>query len=519
MEKAREWLDDCISGSHEHCPAPIASALPTRVVDVGRQDGVIRLVSSDGKVDNYIALSHCWGKQQIITTTKATLEDRRREIHAHELSRTFMDAVLMTRRLGFDYIWIDSLCIIQDDSLDWQRESVKMASIYKEAYLTLSATRSSSGAGGLFTPTPDMEVSGITSEGEEYCLFFREKIEHDLSLGPDGAAYFPLLTRAWVCQERLLSPRLLHFGHHELFYECLENESCECGEIGFLGVSENIPLPSVKLMYPLNSDATLSGKANFWDEDGRYYLSRIWRSIVEQYTGLHLTVMSDRLPALSGVARDISDKKSCTYLAGLWESSLLDDLVWVTYNCKKPRPEEWRAPTWSWASVESQIHYNDAFVYWDSGIWQEELEKREILIEMHGCDTSVAGLDEFGQVKAGIIHLSGPAISGVLQRCDGHKDRQYSLHFKGKPDVPFWPDYALSESGPYQVPPASEVLCLRVKQDLKSKRDISLVLRSCPSQPKLFERIGLLLIYADRDPAVTAKELFAGAEIRTVDVV
>lgn len=193
-----------------------------------------------------------------------------------------------------------------------------MASIYRNAYLTIAATKSSSGDGGLFTGTPDFEVSGKTP-GEDYYLVFREKIKHELSV-IDTMSNFPLVSRAWVYQERMLSPRVLHFGYYELFFECSSDMHCKCGNIGFLGETEEIPLPIPRHMYStaLQSSAktpTGSWSNKVWVNTARYFIARIWRSLVMMYTELSLTIPSDRFPALSGVARAFAEKMSTAYLA------------------------------------------------------------------------------------------------------------------------------------------------------------------------------------------------------------
>ncbi|KAK5658581.1 hypothetical protein OQA88_1974 [Cercophora sp. LCS_1] len=233
MDVAEAWMEECLSEEEdEFCDAPEEAELPTRVVDVGAEDGSLL------------------GKEQIITTTMETYEERKREIKTEELSRTFADAVEMTRRLGLRYIWIDSLCIIQDDLSDWRVESAKMCDVYSRAYLTLAATHSNDGRAGLFRETPDFEVNGTTAEGEEYRIFFRERVDHHLeesgddyraSIGHPTKKHYPILTRAWVYQERLLSTRVLHFGRYELFFECRSEVRCECGGIGWHGSSAAAP--------------------------------------------------------------------------------------------------------------------------------------------------------------------------------------------------------------------------------------------------------------------------------------
>ena len=124
----------------------------------------------------------------------------------------------MTRALRHRYLSIDSLCIVQDDSHDWEKESARMASVYSDALLTIAATRSADGDGGLFFSSHEIEVIGITPLDEPYRLIFRQPVQHQIGLEPEPTrSLHPLFDRAWVFQERILSPRILHFGVYELF--------------------------------------------------------------------------------------------------------------------------------------------------------------------------------------------------------------------------------------------------------------------------------------------------------------
>ncbi|KAI1115589.1 heterokaryon incompatibility protein-domain-containing protein [Nemania sp. NC0429] len=556
FEQACKWLGYCDDEYHGNEPSdgedPALSssycsayrqvsaptALPTRVLDVGRHDGKIKVIQGAGKTGKYLCLSHCWGPQQIITTTNATLEDRMREIRLDELPATFSDAILMTRRFEIDYIWIDSLCIVQDDVADWERESAQMASIYHSAYLTLAATKSSSSAGGLFTRTPDFEVSGATPAGEDYLLVFREMIHHELSHSASTASRFPLMTRAWVYQERILSLRILHFGYYELFFECASGAYCECENIGYLGYTDDIPLPNPKLMYSSALESTIklrTGKLSnkLWVKKNSYYIGRVWRSLAMFYSGLALTIASDRLPAISGVARTFSEKTKSPYLAGLFKHMLLDDLLWATFDNRKPRPLEWRAPSWSWASIDTHISYNDGLVI---DHVDYELEKQAERIEFATVDHSEcvpAGLDPFGRVKSASLRLTSQLLPGnLLLAADlGTFQRSvYSVEIGGRNVAPrIWPDYNLSCAGPYQVLAGTKVFCLRMIEEVDSKVAISLVLRRVPNETsRLFERIGFLEI----DPIPThevdglrpedrdlVSEAFDNALIETVEVI
>ncbi|KAI1733598.1 heterokaryon incompatibility protein-domain-containing protein [Xylaria scruposa] len=550
FEKAREWLRECESEYHGNelleledpttyvnlCAASqqVSPSLPTRIVDVGRHDGKIKVIRGAGKAHRYLCLSHCWGPQQIITTTKATLRERMHEIDDNELSVTFRDAIWMTRRFGIDYIWIDSLCIVQDDPADWELESAKMASIYHNAYLTIAATKSSSGAGGLFSKTPDFEVAGTTPAGEGYCLVFRERIDHAPPLNTSTASRFPLMARAWAFQERMLSPRILHFGYHELFFECSSGSDCECGNIGFLGHTDDIPLPTLRDMYSFALESTLrlrSGEQSNkkWIRRMTYFIGPVWRSLVMLYSALDLTVVSDRLPAISGVAKTFAEKTESPYLAGLFKDTLIDDLLWMTSNYEKPRLVEWRAPSWSWASIGTPVDYEDCLIYYHEDIHRDEPNTRIEFVTINDSEITPAGLDDFGRVKHGSLTLTSQLLPVTLvlsPNLDRLRRPIYSIRIGNGDLAPrIWPDYNLSHDGPYQVLPGTKVFCLRMIEETESKVAISLVLRAAPDDTgNQFERIGCLRIdplgrvehLKNRDLII---EALNEAEVKTIKVI
>ncbi|RYP13297.1 hypothetical protein DL767_010818 [Monosporascus sp. MG133] len=117
----RGWIDDCID-NHPLCQASGGgdTPLPKRVVDVGPRDGSAApfVYITKGESCPYAALSHCWGKAYLLTTTRGTIQARTRGLEWDKLSKTFREAILVTRDLGLRYLWIDSLCIVQDDTAD-----------------------------------------------------------------------------------------------------------------------------------------------------------------------------------------------------------------------------------------------------------------------------------------------------------------------------------------------------------------------------------------------------------------
>ncbi|KAF2138415.1 uncharacterized protein K452DRAFT_216366, partial [Aplosporella prunicola CBS 121167] len=325
IDLIKNWVQTCCNDTagHAGCTLPSTVDLPTRVVDIGTFDGMQDplLKQTRGEKGTYIALSHCWGRKQIIRTTKSTLETHKSRIKWSALSKTFQDAITTTRKLGIRYIWIDSLCIIQDDPQDWEIESTKMADIYEGAYLTIAATAAASGEDGLY------------------------KI-------PDTADA-PLLSRAWVFQERILSSRVIHFGAEEMLFECKSKFLCECG-----GVSTYIGPHSRQVNFKQSFARNLrtSSVPN-------------WQELVREYTARALTFEQDRLPALSAVARRLQPLMG-RYLAGMWYNQLPGSLLWSAYPEMFENPTTsielpWRParqsnasvapPTWSWASIDGAV--------------------------------------------------------------------------------------------------------------------------------------------------------------------
>jgi hypothetical protein len=223
MAVVRRWLTECTT-SHQYCSNSITDGLgdpllPTRVIDVGPGDGSEepRLIVSNSNRGKYAALSHCWGSRQQFTTDSNTLRQRMQCIPTSSLPKTFRDAVTITRELQIRYVWIDSLCILQDeDKTDWKREATKMASVYGNSYITIAAAAAADSHWGCFSshslfnrdpssPVPRLEVPPGTALSYANGLFaMRVATSYN-----DVASIYsnsPLSQRAWVLQEMIFSP-------------------------------------------------------------------------------------------------------------------------------------------------------------------------------------------------------------------------------------------------------------------------------------------------------------------------
>lgn len=257
------------------------------------------------------------------------------------IPKTYRESIEITRSLGIEYIWIDSLCIIQDDPEDWLREAEKMKTVYGNSYLNISATHAVDSHGGLFVSS---------NLGAEY---FAHKIPQDPDIyirsqphqthWPFGSNYnnmphSPLLQRGWVFQERMLSPRMVHFDADELKWECQVAGDCQCGGMVVISNFKRDYYRSLRHEEPP--------------------MPYQWMRISERYSSLKFTYDKDRLIALAGIVQQgVQSGKGEKYLAGLWERNLSVLLCWKIIDTHR-RPDTYLAPSWSWLSVFGTVEYS-----------------------------------------------------------------------------------------------------------------------------------------------------------------
>ena len=158
---------------------------PSRLLDLSsfKNSHDVRFIQVAARCQyNFVCLSHCWGSPSVrpIQTTKRSISQHRKRIPFTHLSLTFKDAVRITRDLGQRYLWIDSLCIVQDDEQDWVKEASKMPNIYGAAMLTLAALKSADGSFGCRMGPIDISRRFIPrktdiSRGKDHIRFFEKK--------------------------------------------------------------------------------------------------------------------------------------------------------------------------------------------------------------------------------------------------------------------------------------------------------------------------------------------------------
>lgn len=368
-----KFIQSSIGSCEEHpkCLQNFSSketALPTRLVDVGGDENSVRLETIPKAAERYIALSHVWGvKKDLTTTTTSNFKQHCDNIPWGSLTKTFQDSISLTRGLGIRYLWIDSLCIIQDSTSDWKAESKDMVNVYSKAFLTLAATSAADSSQGLFRPRYNINVEKnkedvcehkITeSPGpQKFSIYARQapKYSHRLMLSLEFKGGIkemtPLLYRAWALQERLLSPRVLHFCFDEMVWECKTTSNCECR---FTSSPSGKAFAAKPFGFNIFKDLVTPGTEltnQIYDADFKEKLSSEWYKLVEHFMSLGITFPSDRLPALRGMARLVEEKLGGVYLDGIWAEDCAAGLLYTTDWLRRADRND-SAPSWSWASI------------------------------------------------------------------------------------------------------------------------------------------------------------------------
>ncbi|CAI6337813.1 unnamed protein product [Periconia digitata] len=528
IQKAKAWIRTC-SNSHQAC-AVSSQFLPTRLVRISEDAMTFQVISTTSMCKKpYVALSHCWGGEISVKLTPETHHSLCDGFEVTKLPRNFREAIKITRELGYDFIWVDSLCIIQGTD-DWEKQSAMMASVYENAIFTLAATASDNSEGGCFRDRDNFlhyECVLLTSNSRSLFIAPALRQNHDTltTAFHEKVDMAPLNSRAWVFQERMLSPRILHCGEGFLLFECNTLQATEFNPSGkhyvkesnfhangraysesdlFKRVSPEARFrarasqvaQSIRSLSYINelrpedlefiadwimsrSSTWITGSREelneLWDISGilpfkekselqsdwralalehsqienaersrkqliansartgirgaldmlyslrisgrtltlseKLEVHRRWFELVVEYSKRNLTKRTDKLVAISGLARRIADKNGMKYYAGLWQTTLLLDLMWmrVPDTDLKQRPKEYVAPSWSWASIDVKVesilsHHNIAA----GSARSEHIRFHAKILHATAADCGMDSSDSSTMIDEGYIKLQGP---------------------------------------------------------------------------------------------------------------
>ena len=397
LAQATSWLDRCQT-THNNCRLDENSPIwyPSRLLHIsdGKLSASAYLIECGLEHPNgpYVCLSHRWASGTSATLDTKNYMAMKACIETKDLPQTFRDAIQIALDLGFEYLWVDSLCIIQDSEIDWLKEASVMHKIFENAALTISATHAEATAHGLACVRHAPLIDGLvlnnvrfkTDSNPSTVQLGWGRITHD-DYWEALIMRAPMTQRAWVLQERLLSRRILHFGFSQLAWECGEVEACELYALGlesdkirvFDDVSRRMLM---EIAYP---SPTLTKSAYEFD------CHRLWMKIAGRYSNCGITKPSDKLIALSGLAKFFKTCNQDMYLAGLWKENLINDLFWRSGK-NGVRCKDCRAPSWSWASMDSEVSVSTCLHLRAAPI-AEVLHAETSLVDQHNSTGSVSG--------------------------------------------------------------------------------------------------------------------------------
>ncbi|CAI6333809.1 unnamed protein product [Periconia digitata] len=383
-EQIRTWISAC-DHTHPYCvqidPEPYT---PKRLVDIdtGSRD-MIRVVNTakHGIRGPYATLSHCWGKTRflvLLPDNEALLMGK--GISTSELALNFRESIEVARSIGMKYIWIDSLCIMQGPRGDFVEQGQFMHKVYRSSYCNIVAADSADSEGGLFRERNPSDIVPATYEADDESRFEKGTWRIlDENLWNKELLGSPIYTRAWVFQERMLSPRLLHFTKSQIFWDCSTLSACEAIPKGLPHavdrhavvdrhwrgrLNETVDDPNSPPLIGPNADS----------------LENFWKTALLRYTKCNLTDQKDKRVAIWSVAklvRDALQRKGPgeEYGGGLWARNLHEQLAWRAASpFKNARLDKLQSgsPSWSWASVKGPIHVQDRLV-----------NERDYVVESH----------------------------------------------------------------------------------------------------------------------------------------
>ncbi|EPE28353.1 WD40 repeat-like protein [Glarea lozoyensis ATCC 20868] len=360
------WSETCIS-QHQVCQKT-QHFVPTRLILISDDGTHVRLciTKNDHNCSVYVTLSHCWGSaKDVPKLTLSTLTSFTQSMRVQTLPRTFQDAIAITRNLGVKYIWIDTLCIIQDFEADWIHEAGLMDSLYENSFCTVAAASGHNPHDGIFISRDPLRYFPccIPHQNEKWYAL------PSMETGSQSVRETHLNSRAWVYQEVMLSPRVIYYTTQGVFWSCRQGEATEGDYRGRKHTSDGDGTPlfhgsiakdvrhtlvGSKRTTSHSRIAPFSGSSSLQVlfQDSRELIANTqfssikpgllqespvtapkscsyqWLSIVVEYSRRNLTRSSDKLVALSAIANRLAKSWKYAYLAGLWKESLYYDLHW-----------------------------------------------------------------------------------------------------------------------------------------------------------------------------------------------
>jgi hypothetical protein len=492
---SKHWLANC-ARTHTACQQKMSTYIPTRLVEI-LDDGMVQIVEHSLSAYIYAALSHRWSRDESSKTTSLNFTERLFPFKADRLSPALRDSLIAVQNLGCRFLWVDMLCIIQDSEQDWLHEAAEMRHVYSNAVVTIAAecTGDKSDDEGILRPRdlgglrpfPLRRLEDYTNEEVEP-LFRSAKDSKNKSLYifPDGGdkqhGIRPkgvLDTRGWILQEQLLSPRILYYGHQQLYWDCIDQSASEVSPLG------------VSLLDDTNSGETwafrLIRRTIAGDGDPRMLaklIADVWIYVVENYSARALTKQSDKLIALQGVITALKSVLQLSSVAGMWEQGLWKQLTWWVARpaiTTAPRTPPFPAPTWSWLSIDGVVSHHRSMRMHKDPVQLDDLAPlpglRCTITNVHAEPTSVSVL----------LDLSATSFSYMLTA----NDLREMTWKRGHPAKLNLAPASWMLDRELELP--LELQCVIIAEDEAAKMTVGMCLVAHDSQPDTWKRAGVFL--------------------------
>ncbi|KAF2113578.1 heterokaryon incompatibility protein-domain-containing protein [Lophiotrema nucula] len=405
LQQIQSWISEClISHGHGQSKDQWSPFTPTRLLHIQSEGSGYMLYLTDAKKlsenVSYTALSYCWGGDQSHKLTMANVADAHRLKFA-TLPRTLQDAIRVTCGLGYEYLWVDSLCIIQDDAHEMAREIALMPQIYSHASITIAARASPSVLQGFLEHRFTGDVIEVPFQGSDSGLLGRVCMT-EKNLGDCNW----LDTRAWALQESALSTRVIDYHSRHTFFGCVltHGSTQRAGRKGHTDGWDDLsiyPGTEIRDLGVPYQDLTTTEAMVYWHD------------VVTNYARRQLTVPTDRILAISAIAGQLGVKRPHdTYIAGLWESVLPLDLLWIAVPDVElpsyPRPHNYQGPSWSWTGIDGPIQFTHRLREFGIHSSYRNDEAYTADAELLGHDVTLQVEEApFGAVSSAILTLKG----------------------------------------------------------------------------------------------------------------
>lgn len=395
LDVIKQWIDHC-QMTHDHA-LPGHYRRPSRLIKLSKSEEHKAQICSPRILVKFAALSYRWGSDANSATLKTNVKERYKKLVTSDFPQTLQDAVRVTRGLGLEYLWIDRICIVQDDDDDWAREASIMADVYETAYVVVSATATEDCRDGFLRKSSKPPIIlKYTQPGQGTFEVRARQIKGHNCDGKTPNIDYALDSRGWCMQERYLARRIIHFLPTEIVFQCDIERQCECGAASKEDIDYN-DYEGLDTFVNLRAEPNLDPK--------KLHFGAEWMLIASEYSKMNLTCGGDSLPALSGLAASLAHLKPGKFIAGLWQKDIIYQLGWhiepgLDYRrWKFPEDVDLLGPTFSWSSHVRPVGKGRG-------------NKKQDTCTLESFNVDLATSNPYGKVRHASLRLNGPVVSG-----------------------------------------------------------------------------------------------------------